>query len=123
VRFEAAATFVEPVLNTATSATGVMEVVACELTDEPLLLDGFGSAVPEVAEAELVIEPLAGAVTVTVNVVDAPLARLAMVGQVTTPRLFVPPPEAETKVTAAGKLSVTTMLVAVEGPLLVTVMV
>jgi len=92
-------------------------------TPAALLLAGLGSAVPDVAEAVLVNEPLVGAVTVTVKVVEAPLARLAMAGKVTMPLLLIPPPEAETKVTAAGKLSITTTLLAVEGPLLVTVMV
>ena len=46
-----------------------------------------------------------------------------MVGQVTVPAALVPPPVAETKVTPAGKTSVTTTAVAALGPLLTTLMV
>ena len=69
--------------------------------------------------AILVSEPLAGAVTVTVTLLVWPLARVPRV-QFTTPLLFKPPPVALTKVTVAGRLSVTTTPLALEGPKLVT---
>src|SRR5438093_353655 len=82
-----------------------------------------GAAVAAVAGAMLTSVPVAGAVTVTVRGRLAPVARLATTGQVTTPLETVPPLLAETKVTADGKKSRTTVLAAVEGPLLVTTMV
>jgi hypothetical protein len=72
-------------------------------------------------ETVLVSVPLVGGVTVTVNVNVPPLVRLAIVGQVTTPLSFVPPLVALTNTTFVGKLSLTTTLLAVEGPEFVTV--
>src|SRR5437867_1536907 len=89
----------------------------------PSLLVLSGSAIAASARAAFTSVPLAGAVTVTVRVRLAPFARLATTGQVTTPLETVPPLLAETKVTADGKKSRTTVLAAVEGPLLVTTMV
>jgi hypothetical protein len=67
-----------------------------------------------------------GAVTVTVNVTLAPLARLARAGvlplfHVSTPPTGVTPPVALPNVTPLGRVSVTTTLLATLGPLLVTV--
>ena len=72
----------------------------------------------EVTTATLVTAP-GGAVTVRVKLLLCPLARMPRL-QLTTPLLFNPPPEALTKVTVAGKLSVTTTPLALEGPKLVT---
>ena len=63
--------------------------------------------------------PPAGAVTVTVNLLTAPFARSPRL-QITTPALFVPPPLALTNVTPAGNASVTTTLLAMDGPKFVT---
>ena len=65
------------------------------------------------------VEPALPAFTVIVKVVDAPLAKLAAV-HVTVPARSPHPAEAETNVVFTGSASVTTKLVAVEGPLLVT---
>jgi hypothetical protein len=67
----------------------------------------------------LVNDPLAGAVTVTVTLLTVPLAKVPKV-QVTTPALLTPLPLADTNVTLAGKVSVTTTPLAVDGPKLVT---
>ena len=91
--------------------------------DDPLLFDGTGSLVSEVLETVLVTEPPTGSVTTTVKLVNAALAKLVKVGHVTTPALVVPPLEALTNVTFAGRTSLTTTLLAVEGPRLVTVIV
>ena len=68
--------------------------------------------------------PVEGALTVTPRFVVAPLTRLG-IDQITAVRLalVVPPAVALIKVKSAGKLSVTTKLVAVDGPALVTVIV
>src|SRR5438270_291009 len=94
-------------------------LVTLVVTGGLVLLVLFGSVVGELTLATLVSEPLAGAVTIKVRLVTAPLARLPRV-QFTTPPLFTPLPLAETKVAPAGKASVTTTLLAVEGPKLVT---
>src|SRR5204862_510396 len=88
---------------------------------EPSLLAATGSAVADVAEATLSSVPVAGAVTVTVYEVFAPLARLAIAGHVTVPAANVPPLLAETNVAPAGSASATTTLVAGEGPAFATV--
>ena len=62
--------------------------------DADHFLPAFGSHVPE-----------AGAVTVTVRVTLAPLARFVTVGHVTTPPASEPPLLAETKVTSGGSSS------------------
>src|SRR5205809_4105509 len=67
--------------------------------------------------------PVAGAVTVTERVTLAPLARVATVGQVTTPAAWMPTLVADTNVTPAGSVSRTTTLAAVERPLLETTIV
>src|SRR5438552_1129443 len=93
------------------------------LEDKPLLLEAAWSVVAAVLDTVLVIEPLLGAVTVTVKLVVNPMAQLVMVGQVTIPLPLVPPLEALTKVALEGRVSLTTMFVAVLGPWFVTVMV
>src|SRR5258706_12359565 len=98
-----------------TSATGVTPVI----TGGVRLLVEFGSLVGELILAALVSEPLAGAVTTTVRLLIWPLARSPKL-QLTTPLLFTPLPLALTKVTDAGKASVTTTLLAMDGPRLVT---
>ena len=82
----------------------------------------YGSRSPLVGEltlAVLVSEPLAGTVTTTVRLLLWPLARLPRL-QFTMPLLFTPLPLALTKVTVAGRLSVTTTLLATDVPRLVT---
>jgi hypothetical protein len=69
--------------------------------------------------ATLVNEPLAGAVAVTVILLTCPLANVPKL-QLTRPLLFTPPPVALTNVTVAGNVSVTTTLLALEGPKFVT---
>ena len=77
------------------------------------------SIVGELTLAMFVSVPLAGAVTVTVTLLTWPFAKVPSV-QLTTPLLFTPPPLALTKVTPAGKASVTTTLLALDGPKFVT---
>src|SRR6266850_6993225 len=98
-----------------TSATGLMPVITGGVT----LLVRFGSLVGELTLAVLVSKPLAGAVTTTVRLLLWPLARLPRL-QLTTPLLLTPLPLALTKVTVAGSASVTTTLLATDGPRLVT---
>src|SRR6266850_6812174 len=98
-----------------TSATGLTLVITGGVT----LLVRFGSLVGELTLVVLVSDPLAGTVTTTVRLLTWPLARLPRL-QLTTPLLFTPLPLALTKVTVAGKLSVTTTLLATDGPRLVT---
>ncbi len=105
----------DPVLPMATSATGVTVV----MTGGVMLLVRLGSPVGVLTLATFVRLPEAGAVTVRVTFVVWPLVRVPRV-QFTTPLLFKPPPVALTKVTVAGRLSVTTTPLALEGPKLVT---
>ena len=98
-----------------TSATGVTVVITGGVT----LFVLFGSSVGEATVAVLVSEPLAGAVTVTVKLLTWPLVNVPRV-QLTTPLLFTPPPVALTNVTLAGNVSVTTTLLAADGPKFVT---
>src|SRR5262245_60717976 len=101
------------------SACSVTVVVTWLAAAEPSLFPGVGSAVLLLADPMLSSVPVDGAVTVTVRVTLAPLAKLETAGQVTTPPDSVPPLLAETNVTPDGRLSFTTTLVAGEGPLLV----
>src|SRR5258705_470767 len=94
-----------------TSATGVTPVITGGVT----LLVEFGSLVGELTLAVLVSEPLAGTVTTTVRLLTWPLARSLRL-QFTTTLLFTPLPLALTKVTVAGKGSVTTPLRVTDGP-------
>src|SRR5258706_300130 len=98
-----------------TSATGLTPVITGGVT----LLVEFGSLVGELTLAVLVSEPLAGTVTTTVRLLTWPLARLPRL-QLTTPLLFTPLPLALTNVTDAGNASVTTTLLAIDGPKFVT---
>ena len=82
----------------------------------------LGSPVGVLTLATFVSEPLAGAVTITVTLLTAPLANVPKV-QVTIPALLTPPPLALTNVTLAGNVSVTTTLLALDGPKLVTLIV
>jgi hypothetical protein len=107
-----------PLLPMARSADGVTVVTTGGVT----LLVRFGSGVGEVTLAVLVKVPLAGAVTIRVKFVVAFAAREARF-QFTTPAVSLPLPVALTKVTPTGKASVTTTLVAVDGPKLVKVIV
>lgn len=118
-----ASTLVEPVFVVATSAEGVMGVMTFAAAALPLLFDASGSPVSDVLETTLVNVPLACAVMVTVKFVVAALAKFVIVGQVMIPLFSVPPLEALTKVAPEGKVSITTTLLAVDGPRLVTVMV
>ena len=106
-------------LTTCKSACGVTAVTQFEL-----LLLNVGSPVTLPTIAVLVMAPLAGAWTVNPRFVEPPLARLGTVQNTFVKLAFVaPPPVALIKVRFAGKASVTTKLVAVEGPRLVTVIV
>jgi hypothetical protein len=79
----------------------------------------LGSPVGELTLAVLVSEPLAGAVTVTLTLLTWPLVKTPRL-QLTTPLVFTPPPVADTNVTVAGSVSVTTTLLALDGPKFVT---
>jgi hypothetical protein len=94
---------VGPVLVTATSAVGITEVATRAAAADPLLLAGSGSPVVDVLATTLVSAPVAGAVTVAVKFWLAPLASEVIAGQVTTPGAWLPPPEALTKDTPAGR--------------------
>ncbi len=107
-----------PVLPKPISATGVTVV----LTGGVTLFVRIGSPVGEDTLAVLFSVPLAGAVTVTVTLLTAPLASVPN-DQFIVPLLLTPLPLAETKVTPAGKVSVTTTLLADDGPKFVTEMV
>ncbi len=109
-RTEAAALLPKP-----RSATDVTVV----LTGGVTLFVESGSLVGEATLAVLFSVPLVGAVTVTVTLLTAPLASVPN-DQFTTPLLSMPLPLADTKVTPAGKVSVTTTLLAVDGPKFVT---
>jgi hypothetical protein len=63
--------------------------------------------------------PLAGALTVTVTLLTWPLAKVPKL-QLTTPLVLIPLPLADTKVTVTGRVSVTTTLLALDGPKFVT---
>ena len=118
MKFVPAKTFARAVFVTPISATGVTVVVTGGL----VLLVGFGSPVGEFTMAVLVNAPLAGAVTFKVKFVVAP-AVIVPSDQLTIPAMFVPPPVVFTNVTPMGKLSVTTTLLAEDGPEFVTVIV
>jgi hypothetical protein len=104
-----------PVLPRPTSATGVTVV----MTGEVMLLVLLGSPVGELTLAVFVSVPLAGAVTVTVTLLTWPLVSAPKL-QLTTPLVLIPLPLADTKVTVAGNVSVTTTLLALDGPKFVT---
>ena len=114
-RWLLASTLAGPVLPSPTSATAVTVVMTGGVT----LFVGLGSPVGVLTLATFVSEPEAGAVTVTVTLLTAPLPRLPN-AQVTIPALLRPPPVALTNVTPAGSASVTTTLLALDGPKFVT---
>jgi hypothetical protein len=98
------------------------DVVTLDPGKVPLLLFVFGSGVAEVLNAMFVKLPLAGAVIDTVKLVVAPFVKI-MAGHTTRLPLKLPPPEAPWYMTFKGKLSCTTTFTAIEGPLLVAVIV
>src|SRR5258706_299239 len=98
-----------------TSAIGLTPVITGGVT----LLVEFGSLVGELTLAVLVSEPLAGKGVAKGKGVDFGGGRIIK-KQITTPPFFTPLPPALTKVTVAGRLSVTTTLLATDGPKLVT---
>lgn len=116
---------VSPGINSCSFANGPATTVVTTRLEaaEPSLLEAFGSLVLEVLETVLVrLLTTVGVVTVMVKLVVAALAKLGN-PQITTPPALVSPPEALTKVTPVGKTSLTTTLLAVFGPRLVTVIV
>jgi hypothetical protein len=114
-RLLVAGTVAEPVLPRPTSATGATVVMTGTVT----LFVEFGSTVGELTLAVFVSVPLAGAATVTVRLLTWPLVKTPRL-QLTTPLVFTPPPVALTKLTPAGSVSVTTTLLALDGPKFVT---
>ena len=107
-----------PDLPTARSASGVTVVTTAGVT----LFKMFVSPVGEATWAVFVKVPLAGAVTVTVKLLTWPDTSVPRL-QFTTPELFVPLPLAVTNATPTGSVSVTTTLLALDGPRFVTLMV
>ena len=107
-------------LLTATSAAGMTLVNTGGLVLFVKLGSFTGLATVAVLER---LAPSAGAVTVRIRLVLEPAARFPMLFHITCPPLSTPPAVAPTKVTSAGKLSVTDKLVAVDGPALATVIV
>jgi hypothetical protein len=89
------------------------------MTGGVTLLVLLGSPVGELTLAVFVSVPLAGAVTVTVTLLTWPLVSAPKL-QLTTPLVLIPLPLADTKVTVAGNVSVTTTLLALDGPKFVT---
>jgi hypothetical protein len=80
-----------------------------------VLFTALVSNVPELTLAVLVMEPLAGDFTVNVRLLTCPAFSVPK-AQLTTPPLLTPPPDALTNVTLAGNVSVTTTLLAADGP-------
>ena len=93
------------------------------MTGPSVLLPPLESVAAEPAVTELLRMPLAGAWTVMVRVVLAPLSKLPREDQMTWLPLVVAAGVALTNVTLAGRESVTTRLVALLGPALLTTMV
>ena len=115
---------VAPLLVVFTSAIGVTEVITLAFDEEPSLFDASGSVEVAVLDTMLVNErPVLGAVMVTVKFVVAPATKFVSVGHQTVPLPFVPLLVALTKVTFVGNRSLTMTLVALFGPMFVTVMV
>src|SRR5438132_675283 len=100
----------------ARSVEAMTEVVA-----DAVLLAAFGSGSLPLTVAVLVMVPaVAGAVALIVNVALAPEASEPAL-QVTVPEALVQPELADTKVTPAGRVSVTMTPVAALGPLFLAV--
>jgi hypothetical protein len=112
---------VGPALITPTSADSA-KVVTTEITGGLVLFAALVSNVAELTLAVLVMEPLAGDFTVNIRLLTWPEFSVPN-AQLTTPPLLTPPPDALTNVTLAGNVSVTTTLLAADGPRLVTEMV
>src|SRR5437588_178193 len=90
-----------------------------EVVAEAVLLAVFGSGSLPLTVAGLVMFPdVAGAVTL-MRSVERRVGEGLRSGRVTVPAEFVHPVLAETKVTPAGRVSVTTTFVAAAGPLFV----
>src|SRR6266516_7288097 len=105
---------VGPVLVLARSAEAITEVVA-----DAVLLAAFGSgSLPPMVAVLVMVPAVAGAVALIVIAALAPEAS-EPTAQVTVPEALVQPELADTKVTPAGRVSVTTTPVAALGPLLV----
>src|SRR6185312_1022 len=83
---------------------------------EDVLFAAVGSVCEALTTAVLTAEPTVCAMTETVNTAVAFTAKLAAV-HVTVPALNEHPALAELKLTCEGRVSVTTMVVAGEGPL------
>ena len=118
MKFVPGSTTAGAVFTRLTSASGVTVVVTGGVT----LFVGTGSPVGEPTLAKFVIEPLAGAVTVTVRLVvcvDVSVPKF----HVTRPAFVTPLPLALTNVTLAGNVSVTMTPLALEDPRFVTVIV
>ena len=110
-----AKTVAAPVFPNCKSASGVTVV----MTLVEVLFKMLVSVVGEVTFATFVSEPLAGAVTVTVTLLtcnDASVPKF----HTTNPPPTTPPPLALTEVTLLGNVSVTTTLLADDGPKFVT---
>ena len=92
------------------------------VTQLVVLSPGFKSIAALLATTRLLTKPVTGAVTVSCKLVAAPLAKVG-IDQTTFVKLplVVPPPVALRNTKLAGKVSVTTKLVAEEGPPLVIV--
>ena len=96
--------------------TPLTKVITRDPGDEPSLLDGSGSPVVDVLDTVFVIEPLVGAVRVTVKFVAVALAKAISEVHRTVPLVRTPPPEALTNTALVGSVSITTTLLAVDGP-------
>ena len=107
-----------PTLPICKSASGVTVVVTGGVT----LFVGTGSGVGEPPVARFVMEPEAGAVTVSVTLLVWLLVNVPKF-QMTLFPFVAPPPDALTKVTPFGNASVTVTLLALEGPKFVTLIV
>src|SRR5438270_749677 len=95
------------------------KVVTAVMVGGLVLLVPFGSVVGELTLAMLVSVPLAGAIKVKIRLLTAPIPSVPRF-QFTTPALFTPLPLAETIIAPTGKGSVSTTLLAAEGPEFVT---
>ena len=108
-------TVAAPVLANCNSASGVTVV----MTFVVVLFKMLVSLVGDVTFATFVNVPLAGAVTVTVTLLTCEAASVPKF-HVTNPPPTTPPPLALTEVTPTGNVSVTTTLLADDGPKFVT---
>jgi hypothetical protein len=110
---------VAPCLTGLAEAVLTMEISALApitVVTEEVLFAAVGSICEALTTAVLTAEPTVCAITETVKMAVAFTARLAAV-QVTVPALKEHPALAELKLTCAGRVSVTTIVVATVGPL------